>query len=34
MEKEIARYKILEWNINQATNRDGNNVLPEMLIKE
>lgn len=34
MEKEITRYKILEWNINQASNRDRNNILPEMLIKE
>lgn len=34
MEKEIARYKILEWNINQASNKNKNNRLPEMLVKE
>ena len=31
---KFMRYKILEWNINQASNRDRKNRLPEILIKE
>lgn len=28
------RYKILEWNINQATNKNGMNLIPEFIVKE
>lgn len=30
----MRQYKIMEWNINQATNKCGNNIIPEFVGKE
>ncbi|WP_242853644.1 phage/plasmid primase, P4 family [Eubacterium ramulus] len=32
--KSKYRYKVMEWNINQATNKNGTNKLPNLLMKE
>lgn len=34
MSNKNNRYKILTWNINQATNKKGNNKIPELVNKE
>ena len=30
----MRQYKIIEWNINQATNKDGNNIIPAFVGEE